>query len=78
MLFLTRKPGESIIINDNIVIEVVYVKGQTVKLGFAYPPDVRVYRRELYERILQENTEASENALPVYHELKKKIVAEKE
>lgn len=59
MLYLARKIGESIIINNNIEVQVVEIKGKTVKLGFTFPPDVSVLRKELYERIRQENIAAS-------------------
>jgi carbon storage regulator len=54
MLFLTRKVGESIVINDNIELTVVEVRGKSIKLGFTFPPDARVLRRELHDRILAE------------------------
>jgi carbon storage regulator len=44
MLFLTRKVGESIVINDNIELTVVEVRGKSIKLGFTFPP-------ELHDRI---------------------------
>jgi len=59
MLYLARKVGESIIINNNIEVQVVEVKGKTVKLGFNFPSDVSVLRKELHDRILQENLAAS-------------------
>jgi carbon storage regulator len=63
MLFLTRKVGESVVINDNIELTVVEVRGRSIKLGFTFPPDAKVLRRELHERILHERTRAeSENA----------------
>ena len=51
MLFLTRKVGESIVINDNIELTVVEVRGKSIKLGFTFPPDAKVLRRELHDRI---------------------------
>jgi carbon storage regulator len=54
MLFLTRKVGESIVINDNIELTVVEVRGKSIKLGFTFPPDAKVLRRELHDRILAE------------------------
>ncbi|MEQ8164936.1 MAG: carbon storage regulator CsrA, partial [Alphaproteobacteria bacterium] len=54
MLYLTRKVGESVIIDDNIEITVVEVRGKTIKLGFEFPADVTVLRRELYEKIQAE------------------------
>ncbi len=60
MLYLTRKIGESVIINDNIEISVVEVRGKSIKLGFTFPSDVSVLRREIYERIQEENRAAAE------------------
>lgn len=59
MLYLTRKIGESVIINDNIEVTVVDVRGKSAKLGFTFPPDASVLRRELYERIQEENRAAA-------------------
>ncbi len=58
MLFLTRKVGESVVINDNIELTVVEVRGKSIKLGFTFPPEARVLRRELHERILHERSRA--------------------
>ena len=51
MLFLTRKVGESIVINDNIELTVVEVRGKSIKLGFTFPPEAKVLRRELHDRM---------------------------
>lgn len=59
MLYLTRKIGESVVVNDNIEITVVEVRGRSIKLGFTFPPDVSVLRREIYDRIQEENREAA-------------------
>jgi carbon storage regulator len=59
MLYLTRKIGESVIINDNIEVTVVDVRGKSAKLGFTFPPEASVLRRELYERIQEENRAAA-------------------
>ncbi|MFO1059794.1 MAG: carbon storage regulator CsrA [Dongiaceae bacterium] len=58
MLYLTRKIGESVVINDNIEVTVVEVRGKSIKLGFTYPPEATVLRRELHERIQAENRNA--------------------
>ncbi len=60
MLFLTRKVGESIIINNDIELTVIEVRGKTAKLGFTFPADASVLRKELYERIRQENIAAAQ------------------
>ena len=59
MLYLTRKLGESVLINEDIEVTVVDVRGKSVKLGFTFPPGVSVLRRELYEKIQRENREAA-------------------
>ncbi len=58
MLYLTRKVGESVIINDKIELTVVEVRGKSAKLGFTFPPEASVLRKELHERIMQENAAA--------------------
>lgn len=54
MLYLTRKIGESIVINDDIELTVVDVRGKSIKIGLTFPPTVSVYRREVYDRIQAE------------------------
>jgi carbon storage regulator len=62
MLYLTRKIGESVMLNENVEVTVVAVRGRTVKLGFVFPPDVSVLRREIYDRIQEENKAARASA----------------
>jgi carbon storage regulator len=47
MLVLTRKVGEQIVINDNIVVTVISIRANQVRLGFSAPGDVSIYRQEL-------------------------------
>lgn len=51
MLVLSRKINETIIINDNIVITVVDIRGDKVRLGIEAPKDVPVHRQEVYDAI---------------------------
>jgi carbon storage regulator len=51
MLVLSRKKNESIIINDNIVVTVIEIRGDKVRLGIEAPKEVTVHRREVYEAI---------------------------
>ena len=51
MLVLSRKKDEKIVIGDNIEITVVDVKGDTVKIGIAAPPEIKIYRGELLDAI---------------------------
>lgn len=59
MLYLTRKIGESVIINDTIEVTVVEVRGKSIKLGFTFPPEVSVLRREIHDRVKEENRAAA-------------------
>lgn len=59
MLYLTRKVGESVIINDEIEVTVVDIRGKSIKLGFTFPADASVLRREIHERIQAENRAAA-------------------
>lgn len=70
MLSLSRKFGESIIINDDIVCTVLEINGRIVKLGFEYPSTSSVLRQELYERIKQENKAAIENVEAISEAIK--------
>lgn len=57
MLVLSRKKSESIIINDDIVITVVEVRGDKVRLGIQAPRDVPVHRKEVLDAIVRESRE---------------------
>jgi carbon storage regulator len=54
MLVLSRKKNESIVVNDNIVITIVEVRGDKVRLGIDAPREVPVHRQEVRESILRE------------------------
>lgn len=59
MLYLSRKIGESIIINNTVELTVVEIRGKTVKIGFKFPPDMSVLRKEIYDKIMAENVAAA-------------------
>lgn len=59
MLYLSRKIGEAIVINNAIELTVVEVRGKTVKLGFSFPPDATVLRKEIYDKVTAENMAAA-------------------
>jgi carbon storage regulator len=50
MLVLSRRPGEEIVINDDIRLTVVSIKGDRIRLGISAPPHVQVDRAEVHER----------------------------
>ena len=59
MLALTRKKGEALVINNNIEITVLEIRGDQIKLGITAPKDVPVYRKEVYLQIQKENEAAA-------------------
>ena len=58
MLALSRKKNEALVINNNIEITVLEIKGEQVKLGISAPREVPVYRKEVYVQIQEANQEA--------------------
>ncbi len=63
MLALTRKKGESLMINNNVEVTILEIRGDQIKLGISAPKDVSIYRKEVYLQIQEENKAAfgSEN-----------------
>nr|AGC72073.1 carbon storage regulator [uncultured bacterium A1Q1_fos_291] len=62
MLVLSRKRNESVIINDNIVVTVIDVRGDKVRIGIEAPRDVSVHRQEVLEAILSEKLKFPDKA----------------
>ena len=60
MLVLTRKVGEQINIGDEIVVRVIGVNRGNVKIGIDAPSSVSIYRQEVYEKIQEQNIQASQ------------------
>ncbi len=58
MLALSRKKNEAIVINNNIEITILEVKGEQVKIGIAAPKEVPIYRKEVYLQIQNATREA--------------------
>ena len=58
MLALSRKKNEAIVINNNVEITILEVKGDQVKLGISAPKEVPIYRKEVYIQIQEANKEA--------------------
>ena len=61
MLALSRKKNEAIVINNNIEITVLDIRGDQIKLGIAAPKEIQIYRKEVYIQIQNENKQATEN-----------------
>jgi len=61
MLILTRKENEKILIDEDIEISVVEIKGNKVKIGIEAPDEVEILREEVYESVKEENIEATKD-----------------
>ncbi|WP_448536086.1 carbon storage regulator CsrA [Pseudothermotoga sp.] len=59
MLVFSRKVGESFIIGDEIEVVVLKIEGSEVKIGISAPKHVKIYRTEIYKKIVEENLRAS-------------------
>ncbi len=58
VLALSRRKDEAIVINDNIEIKVIDIKGDQIKLGISAPKSVPIYRKEVYLQIQDSNKES--------------------
>jgi carbon storage regulator len=59
VLVLTRRPGESVMIGDDVVITVLDVRGDVVRLGIKAPRSIQVHREEVYLELRKVNQEAA-------------------
>ena len=55
MLILTRRPGESLYLGDNIKLKILSIQGKQIKIGLEVPEDMPVYREEVYRRVQEQN-----------------------
>lgn len=65
MLALSRKKDEAIVINNDVEITVIEIKGDQVKLGISAPKSVPIYRKEVYVQIQEANKEAANSMTDV-------------
>jgi carbon storage regulator len=54
MLVLSRKVGEKLVIDDDVTVAILSVRGNQVRIGIAAPPEVEVHREEIYQRVLED------------------------
>jgi carbon storage regulator len=76
MLILSRRVDERIMIGDQIEIAVVDIRGDQVKIGISAPSSIKVYRKEVYQAIQQENIQAVKaepSALPEWQRMVDKL-----
>jgi carbon storage regulator len=62
MLRISRRAGERIMLGDDTVIEILEVRGQTVRIGIDAPRSIPVYREEIWLEVKRENQAAAEAA----------------
>ena len=63
MLIITRRPGEKIMLGDDVVIEVIEVSGSSVRIGIAAPKSIPVYREEIWTAVKEENAAAASSPI---------------
>jgi carbon storage regulator len=57
MLVLTRKPGEKVVIDGNITVTIIELKGNRVRIAFDAPAHVPIFREELCEKLVAQSAE---------------------
>jgi carbon storage regulator len=68
MLYLSRRAGEAVIINNSVEVRVIAVHGRTVRLGLRFPPDCSVLREEVFRQIREGNEAAARSAALLPHD----------
>jgi carbon storage regulator len=71
MLILSRKAGETVVIDGRIRVKIVRLEGDVVKIGIDAPSDVSIHREEIYDEIQRNNKEAVTPVHPFLPQLKK-------
>ena len=64
MLILSRKTGETVVIDGRIRVKVIRVEGDVVKIGIEAPAEVSIHRQEVYDEIQRSNQEAATSDQP--------------
>jgi carbon storage regulator len=62
VLIITRKPGEKIMLGDDVVVHVMEIVGNSVRIGIQAPRSLPVYREEIWDAVRQENQAAAQAA----------------
>lgn len=71
MLVLSRKIGESIVINNNVEIIILESSDGTVKIGINAPKSIKILRKEIINQIIEENTQSITSVDEILKKLKK-------
>lgn len=72
MLVLTRKTQQAIKIGENIEISIVAIEGDQVKLGISAPQTVEIHRKEIFDAIQLQNSEAANISVDLFSKISKK------
>jgi carbon storage regulator len=62
MLVLSRKPGESIVVGNDVTVTILEVRGDLVRVGIDAPRSVAVHRKEVHDELTKANRDAAESA----------------
>jgi carbon storage regulator len=62
VLVLSRRPGESVVIGDEVVVTVLEVRGDVIRLGIRAPRAIQVHREEVFRELQRANQEAASSA----------------
>ena len=65
MLILSRKTGETVVIDGRIRVKIIRLEGDVVKIGVEAPSDVSIHREEIYDEIQRNNKEAVTPIRPI-------------
>lgn len=78
MLILSRKPGETVVIDGQIRVKIVRVEGDVVKIGIEAPDEVSIHRQEVYDEIQRSNKESVTGGRPALPRIAKKEAKNKD
>ncbi|AJP09930.1 TPA: carbon storage regulator CsrA [Clostridioides difficile] len=70
MLVISRKKDEAVLIGDNIEVKVVGVDGNNIKLAISAPNNISILRKEIYEKVKNENIKATNKNIKILKSLK--------
>lgn len=70
MLILSRKSGQKLVINDNIIVTILETGNVNVKIGIEAPPEAKIYREEIYQAVKSANIESKASLVSNFNELK--------